>query len=213
MPNDGIGGSALPNGITAKTARAAAMMISGARTYRRRRRGRRVLFLEDDLQAVGDRLPQAEQADLRQRNAHPIRPAPVLHPGGHSPFEQHEVGRRRAGRRSAPAILTRVRKVGFANTSDSGLDFAVRQLIDFQVDADVGQRHRPPAQSRRSLGPARPSTAAGSIESRRPSSRQYRLPLGHARRRAGGPPSRTICSRSATFTYEPARSAKAAPAD
>ena len=43
---------------------------------------RRVVFLEDEFQAVGQRLAQAEHADLRERNADAIRPSAILHPGG-----------------------------------------------------------------------------------------------------------------------------------
>ena len=55
----------------------------------------RELGLEEELHAVGQRLAQAEQADLRQRDAHPVRPQPVLHPGGDPALDQHQVGRRR----------------------------------------------------------------------------------------------------------------------
>ena len=55
----------------------------------------RELGLEEELHAVGQRLAQAEQADLRQRNAHPVRPQPVLHPGRDPALDQHQVGRGR----------------------------------------------------------------------------------------------------------------------
>ena len=103
------GGSTLPNGITAKMASAAARIESGRQDVQRLVDvGRRVLFLEDELQAVGQRLAEAEQLDLRQRNADAIGPEAVLHPGGDPALEQHEVGRR--GHQAADqdsAILTR----------------------------------------------------------------------------------------------------------
>ena len=52
----------------------------------------RELFLEDELRAVGDRLAEAEDADLGQGDAHPIRPPPVLDPGRDPPLDQHQVG-------------------------------------------------------------------------------------------------------------------------
>ena len=50
------------------------------------------VFLEDDLQAVSQRLAEAEEPDLGQRNANPIGSPSVLHPGGDPPLDQDEVG-------------------------------------------------------------------------------------------------------------------------
>ena len=49
--------------------------------------GRRVFFLEDELQTVGQRLQQSQRPDA-------VRPQPVLHPGGDPALEQHQIGRR-----------------------------------------------------------------------------------------------------------------------
>ena len=53
----------------------------------------RKLLLEEEFHAVGDRLPQAEHADLRQRNPHAVRPKPILHPGGDPALDQHQIRR------------------------------------------------------------------------------------------------------------------------
>ncbi len=57
--------------------------------------------------AVGQRLAQPEQADLRQRNAHAIRAQTVLHPGRH-PAAPAAPGRRppSSSRRGTSAIFT-----------------------------------------------------------------------------------------------------------
>ena len=55
---------------------------------------RRELRLEKELHPVGQRLPQAEQADLGQGDSHAIRPDAVLHPGGQPSLDQHQIGRR-----------------------------------------------------------------------------------------------------------------------
>ena len=56
---------------------------------------RREVFLEDDLQAVGERLPEAEETDLRERNADAVGALAVLHPGGHPSLDEHEIRGRR----------------------------------------------------------------------------------------------------------------------
>ena len=67
----------------------------------------RELLLEEELHAVGHRLAQAEQPDLRQRNAHAVRPQAVLHPGRDPPLHaapdtpRPSSARRSAGRSSA----------------------------------------------------------------------------------------------------------------
>ena len=50
--------------------------------------GRRVLFLEDELQTVGQRLQQSQRPDA-------VGPQPILHPSGDPALEQHQIGRRR----------------------------------------------------------------------------------------------------------------------
>ena len=55
---------------------------------------RREVLLEDDLEAVGQRLPEAEEPDLREWDPDPVRPAAILHPGGNPPLQKDEVGRR-----------------------------------------------------------------------------------------------------------------------
>lgn len=55
----------------------------------------RVFGLEEEFYAVGQRLTQAEQADFRQGNAHPVRAFTVLDPGGDPSLPQHQVGGRR----------------------------------------------------------------------------------------------------------------------
>ena len=42
---------------------------------------RRVFLFENEFQAVGQWLPQAEHLDLGERNADAIGPATILHPG------------------------------------------------------------------------------------------------------------------------------------
>lgn len=55
----------------------------------------REVFLEDDLQAVGQRLSEAKEADLRERDTDAVGALAILHPGGHPALDEHEIGRRR----------------------------------------------------------------------------------------------------------------------
>ena len=55
----------------------------------------REIFLEDDFQAVGQRLPEAEEADFREWDADAVGALAVLHPGRHPPLDEHEIRRRR----------------------------------------------------------------------------------------------------------------------
>jgi hypothetical protein len=56
---------------------------------------RREVFLEDDLEAVGERLAETEEPDLRERDADAVGALAILHPGRHPALDEHEIGRRR----------------------------------------------------------------------------------------------------------------------
>ena len=53
--------------------------------------GREILF-QNDLQPVGQRLPQTKQADLCERDTDSIGAAAILHPRCDPPLQQHEIG-------------------------------------------------------------------------------------------------------------------------
>ena len=55
----------------------------------------REVFLEDDLEAVGEGLAEAEEPHLRERDADAIGALAILHPGRHPALDEHEIGRRR----------------------------------------------------------------------------------------------------------------------
>ena len=95
MPADSAG-STLPKGITAKTA-----MRGDEHRQRSRgntepgRRGRGVnSSLKTNFTPSASGWPRPNRRILVKRDAHPVRPQPVLHPGRHPPLQQHQVGRR-----------------------------------------------------------------------------------------------------------------------
>ena len=122
---------------------------------------RREIFLEDDLQAVGQRLTEAEEADLREWDPDPVRPAAILHPGGDPPLQEHEVGRRGHQPADEQADLHKRRKgcrrgekihgrgfvavgtgvdVGGEPGAIEGPNQSGRgELVDAEIDADGGE--------------------------------------------------------------------------
>src|SRR5688572_28370658 len=50
-----------------------------------------VFFLENELQAVGERLAESPKANVRERYADAVWPDAVLRPGLHPPLQEHEI--------------------------------------------------------------------------------------------------------------------------
>ena len=78
--------------------------------------GGRVFGLEEELHAVGQRLAQAEEADLGQRDADPVRALAVLDPGGDPALAQHQVG----GSRHQPADYQADLDQGYKDDGEHG---------------------------------------------------------------------------------------------
>ena len=91
--------------------------------------GGRVFGLEEKLHAVGQRLAQAEQADLGQRNADPVRAPAVLDPGGDPPLAQHQVG----GSRHQPGDYQDDLDQGYKDDGEHGEKWFRSSSLSFQV--------------------------------------------------------------------------------
>ena len=97
MPQDAgntSGGITLPNGITANTAIAATKITTGATKNRALSTWPGVnSALKRNFTPSASGWPKPEQADLRQRDSHPVRPQPILHPGRDPALQEHQIGR------------------------------------------------------------------------------------------------------------------------
>ena len=105
-------------------------MIGAAVNTHLSARDRRDVFLEHQLDGVGDRLQDAVRAD-----AH--RPEPRLRPRDHLALEQHHVGDRRPASRSARSTIF---SSGMTKRVDHPIDLAEHDVERSDQRDDVGDQ-------------------------------------------------------------------------
>ena len=169
---------------------------------------RREVFLEDDLQAVGERLAEPEEPHLRERDADAVGALAVLHPGGHPALDEHEVGRRRHQAADEQADLHEGDDRGERGEVVRSW-WVSGELMDAEVDAGGGNV----AGERRERGRRFGDLAAGPRPDRRGrGGRACSRTAGPRARRppVAGSPAGSSGRGGPTFTQVPARSAKPA---